>query len=87
MISGMKRTVAENIRQWRRDRELTQQAAAGLAGIGQSEWSRYESGERLPRLNRLALVAAALQITSAELIRGTDWQHFTGQQSARMGKD
>jgi transcriptional regulator with XRE-family HTH domain len=46
---------------FRKAARLSRRRAAKLAGIAQPEWSRFESGERLPNLARLAAIADVLK--------------------------
>lgn len=65
-------SLSRNIRDAREALGLSRRQAATAAGISQPEWSRYESGDRLPTLRRLAAIAAALGIDLADLLIGVD---------------
>jgi len=65
-------TLARNIRGAREALGLSIRQAATRAGIAQPEWGRYESGQRLPTLPRLALVATALGLEPADLLLGVE---------------
>jgi transcriptional regulator with XRE-family HTH domain len=60
--------LAANLRQLREARGLSQQQAAGLAGIPRPTWATLESGSANPTLAVLLGVAAALQVSVEELI-------------------
>ncbi len=53
----MKKTYQARMRELREDRDLTQKEIAGVLGILQQTYARYETGERaLPLHHLLALV-------------------------------
>lgn len=60
--------IAENIRQLRQSRNLTQEQLARLSGVPRPTWSNLESGAANPTVSVLAKVAAALQVPVEELI-------------------
>ncbi len=60
--------LAENIRQLRQSRSLTQAQLARLSGVPRPTWSNLESGTSNPTVSVLARVAAALQVPVEELI-------------------
>jgi len=60
--------LAQNIRQLREARGLTQQQMAKLTGIPRPTWTNLESGAANPTLAILVRVAAALQLRVEELI-------------------
>jgi len=49
------------MRGWRQHRGLTQREAARSAGISQSAWCQYESGERVP--NDAAVIERLIKAT------------------------
>jgi transcriptional regulator with XRE-family HTH domain len=53
-------TVPARMAKFRHAAKLSRREAAKRAGIAQPEWSRFESGERLPNLLRLAAIADTL---------------------------
>ena len=62
MFANLPRTLA-------RCRELRRKSQAELAraaGIGKSQWSKYESGKELPKLESLERVLAVLDMGSLE---------------------
>jgi XRE family transcriptional regulator, regulator of sulfur utilization len=62
------RYIAQNIRQLRQSRSLTQEQLARLSGVPRPTWSNLESGMANPTVAVLAKVAAALQVPLEELI-------------------
>ncbi|WP_117672133.1 helix-turn-helix domain-containing protein [Micromonospora sp. MW-13] len=68
-------TIGARIRYWRMRRSgMTQAVLAGLAGVSQSYISQVESGRKtIDRRSTLVAVAAALQVTVADLLgQGTE---------------
>jgi transcriptional regulator with XRE-family HTH domain len=64
-ISGY---IAQNIKQLRQSRNLTQDQLARLSGVPRPTWSNLESGSANPSVLVLARIAAALQVPLEELI-------------------
>jgi transcriptional regulator with XRE-family HTH domain len=62
------RNIAQNIRQLRLSRNLTQDQLAKLSGVPRPTWSNLESGTANPTVVVLAKVAEALQVPFEELI-------------------
>lgn len=60
--------LAQNLREQRRRRGMTQQALAHASGIHASEISRIERGAREPRLSTLVRLARALRVTPSDLL-------------------
>jgi transcriptional regulator with XRE-family HTH domain len=60
--------LAQNIRQLRQNRSLTQEELSRLSGVPRPTWSNLESGTANPTVAVLAKVAAALQVPVEELI-------------------
>jgi len=60
--------LAENIRQLREARSLTQEQASQLSGVPRPTWATLESGSSNPTLAVLVKVASALQVSIEELI-------------------
>ena len=56
----------------RKERNLTQQALAGLARCGISQLKRYELGTSQPTLDAIKRLAQALRVTSDLLLFGKD---------------
>ncbi len=68
MDSTIPTYLAENLRQLRVARRLTQQQVAKLSGVPRPTWATLESGSANPTLSVLIQVAAALQVSIEELI-------------------
>jgi XRE family transcriptional regulator, regulator of sulfur utilization len=66
--SAIARNLAQNIRQLRQSRNLTQEQLARLSDVPRPTWSNLESGTANPTVAVLAKVAAALQVPVEELI-------------------
>ena len=60
--------LANNIRQLREMRGMTQQQMAKLSGVPRPTWANLESGAANPTLSVLTKVATALQVTLEELV-------------------
>lgn len=60
--------LADNIRQLREARGLTQQQMAKVSGLPRPTWSNLESGAANPTIAVLIKVAAALQVSVEELL-------------------
>ena len=68
---GLKRaaeSLADNVRQLRAARGLTQQHISRLAGLPRATWANLEAGGANPTLAVLERVAAALQVSIEELL-------------------
>jgi transcriptional regulator with XRE-family HTH domain len=59
-----------NLRRFREAAGLTQMELGNRTGMDMAEISRLELGKRDPRLSTIVRVAAALQLTAAELVHG-----------------
>src|SRR5262245_30093603 len=68
MENAIARYIAENIRQLRQSRSLTQEQLARLSGMLRTTWTNLESGSANPTVVVLTKVAAALQVPVEELI-------------------
>jgi transcriptional regulator with XRE-family HTH domain len=68
MNSNVPTHLAENIKQLREARGLTQERAAGVSGVPRPTWATLESGSANPTLAVLIKVAGALQVSIEELI-------------------
>lgn len=60
--------IAQNIRQLRQSRNLTQDQLARISGVPRPTWSNLESGSSNPTVSVLARIASALQVPIEELI-------------------
>ena len=64
-------SIGLQMRLWRSRRGLSQTTAAVRAGITQATWSNYETCKREPSVTCALRIAAALDVTLAELIDGS----------------
>lgn len=60
--------IAQNIKQLRQSRNMTQEQLSRASGVPRPTWSNLESGIANPTVAVLAKVAAALQVSVEELI-------------------
>jgi len=60
--------IAQNIKQLRQSRNLSQEQLSRLSGVPRPTWSNLESGTANPTVSVLTKVAAALQVPVVELI-------------------
>jgi len=60
--------VPARIRKFREQAGHSVNYAASLAGLAQAEWWRFETGERLPTLQRLRMIADVLGRRPGEFI-------------------
>lgn len=60
--------IAQNIKQLRQSRNLSQEQLSRLSGVPRPTWSNLESGTANPTVAVLTKVAAALQVSVEELI-------------------
>ena len=58
-----------NMRVFRIKRKLTQQELANRSGVHQVTIARYETGNKLPSLETLSRIAAALNITLVTIVK------------------
>ena len=65
---GALEVVAQNVREQRHRRGMSQEALAYASGIHSSEVSRIERGAREPRLSTLVRLARALGVSPSELL-------------------
>ena len=49
---------------------ISQEALADLAGMSRDGIGRLETGQRMPRLDTIVALSAALEIDPADLLRG-----------------
>jgi transcriptional regulator with XRE-family HTH domain len=66
--------VGRRIRRTRRDQDLSQEAAAWLAGIHRTQISHYEHGERMPLLSSFVRLAGGLGTSPCTLLDGITWE-------------
>jgi XRE family transcriptional regulator, regulator of sulfur utilization len=68
MEDAIARHIAQNIKQLRQSRNLTQEQLYRLSGVPRPTWSNLESGGANPTVSVLVKVAATLQVSVEELI-------------------
>lgn len=78
--------IADNLLRLRRARDITIEDLARESGVAVGALSRLESGAGNPRLDTLALVAAALQAGIEELVRTRELRHSVIR-AAEMERD
>lgn len=71
-IETLRKTIAHCIRTLRKASGISQERLAEAAGIGPEHLSKIETGARMPSLEALANIAAALGVPAATLLGGTD---------------
>lgn len=69
----VRQRLGRNLLLARRHASLTQAEVAGRADLHDSMVSLLETGKRLPRLDTLVKLAAALEVEPCELLRGIEW--------------
>ncbi len=65
-------TVGKVLRRFREDRKQTQEMVSSAAGIGRSQLSAIERGERKPTLETFYRIARALQVKSSEILEAIE---------------
>ncbi len=65
-------TVGKVLRKFREDRKQTQEMVSGNAGIGRSQLSAIERGERKPTLETFYRIAIALQIKPSVILEAIE---------------
>ncbi len=68
----MRRLVGRNVRRFRRERGLTQEAFAVKSGFSQQYLSDLERGIRNPTVVTLFELAQALEVTPADLVQADE---------------
>lgn len=65
-------SIGENIRNQRYIKGMTQVELARKCGMADSQLGAYERGEVVPKQRNVERIAKALEISVAELVRGTN---------------
>jgi transcriptional regulator with XRE-family HTH domain len=65
--------LGRRMRQIRRDRDLSQEAVAWIAGIHRTQISLYENGERMPLIGSFVRLAGGLGVPPCVLLDGVVW--------------
>lgn len=68
-VQSLSAVLAENVRQLRAARGLTQAQLAKSAGVPRATWANLESGDANPTLHVLSAASRALGVTMEELLR------------------
>ena len=63
-------TVGQNIRIFRKRRELTQEQLGTLCGVSSGAISSYENGVTIPKRQAMEKIAKALDISAGKMIGG-----------------
>lgn len=61
--------IGERLKQYRKEKKMTQEEVADRAGVTATSISRWENGERDPTFRDVEKIAAALGVTMEELTR------------------
>jgi len=67
------RCFGENLRRCRKRADLSQEEVGLLSSLHRTEISLLERGTRIPRINTLIKLAAALGVPAATLLAGIEW--------------
>lgn len=65
-------TVGQRLKEERTSVGMTQEAISALCGVSQHTWSKYEAGHWVPKFERLAAIATALDVSVDYLLGRTD---------------
>jgi transcriptional regulator with XRE-family HTH domain len=65
--------IGRNVFMARRRAGFSQEELGALAGLHRTEVGMVEKGERLPRVDTLLKLAAALAVPVSELVAGIEW--------------
>jgi transcriptional regulator with XRE-family HTH domain len=65
--------LGENLAQARKRADLSQEELGAMASLHRTEISLLERGTRLPRIDTVIKVAAALDVPLDELVEGIGW--------------
>lgn len=68
-MATLTQKLGSRIRKVRKQRNLTQEKLADLAGIDYTYLNMIEAGKRNPSIKKLAKIARALQVSLTELLR------------------
>ena len=67
----MQETLAQRLFRLRNEKELSQEAAAEAAGVSRVALTRYENGQRMPKMNILSALAEVYGVT-VDYLMGRD---------------
>lgn len=65
-------TIGENIRRYRKEKNMTQKDLGDYIGISNTYLSDLEVGRTNPSIKTLKKIAAALEISYIDLLQGTE---------------
>ena len=65
---------SKNLRRLRREAGMSQEEAAVLASLHRTEIGLLERGERIPRIDTVVRLAAALSVSPGDLFDGIVWE-------------
>jgi transcriptional regulator with XRE-family HTH domain len=68
------RQLGRRVRRRRHFLDLSQEALAERTGIHRTQFSLYESGERMPLTSTLIKLAAGLGVSVDQLLVGIEWE-------------
>ena len=74
--------VGQVIRQYRRQRRMSQEVLSGLAGLDRTHYSKIERGLRSPTLETLFRIAAALDVPPHEIVQSVENAMAHGKEEA-----
>ena len=74
--------VGQVIRQYRRQRRMSQEVLSGLAGLDRTHYSKIERGLRSPTLETLFRIAAALDVPPHEIVKSVENAMAHGKEEA-----
>lgn len=77
-------TVAENIRRYRRLRDMTQEELSGQIGVSLKTIQRWENGGRSPRLKDMHKLSEVLGVSSDEILGEASTVPSVGTDSALL---
>ena len=60
------------IRRYRKEKKMSQELISGFAGLDRTHYSKIERGLRLPKLDTLFKIAAALEVPPDKLVGAID---------------
>lgn len=63
-----------NLARLRKDAGLTQEELSNRASVHRTQVGLLEAGKRLPRIDTLIKLAGALEVDSAQLLKGMVWR-------------
>jgi transcriptional regulator with XRE-family HTH domain len=64
----------DNLKRVRAAADMSQDDVAIKASVHRTEISQLERGLRIPRIDTVVKLAASLEVTPAELLKGIEWE-------------